>query len=386
MVVGVSVSRVWLGACGWSVLCTHLLGCASEAPGTVWRITLAGHTVGQERRVDSADGWSSQRSYSMLLGDDVVAFEGASQWTMAGDYVVAWQSADATVTMSQPLPRDLFARQTPGPGRVFDPNAGAIRLGEFTVAGDIHSFTDADVHWWVEHRGAAMVAYGTDSLRVSLEEGPIEGWPPIDPAVVLGLAGSAALPSQGQLFARLRLHGDVLALVETTDGLVEIRRPLWEEIPNSALAPGVPATTPIAAEIAAKLHGLGLRDVLAGLAVQVPQSLRYSPSPVADPRAALHGARGDCTEHIALFIQAATALGIDAQPVVGWVGLPSGNWVPHAWAVVTVPTVGKVAVDPTLGQRIASPVHLPLAPRFQARPWEGLGRAVGSRVDVLEVR
>ncbi len=384
--VGGLVSRVWLGACGWSALCGYLMGCSSEVPGTVWRISLAGHTVGQERRVDSSDGWTSQRSYSMLLGDEVVAFEASSQWTVVGDDVVAWQSADARVTMSQPLPRNLFARLTPGPGRVFDPSASVVRVGLFAVAGDLHSFTDDDVHWWVQHGDDDMVAYGADSVRVSREEGALDEWTAIDPAVVLGLAGSAPLSTQGQLFARVQVQGDVLDLVESSDGRVEIRRPLWEEIPNGELTPGVPATTPLAAEIAGALVGLGLRDVLEALAVQVPRSVRYSPTPVADPRAALHGARGDCTEHVALFIEVATALGLHAQPVVGWVGLPSGNWVPHAWAVVTVPGVGEVPVDPTLGQRIASPVHLPLSPRFQARPWEGLGRAVGSRVEVLEVR
>jgi hypothetical protein len=31
-------------------------------------------------------------------------------------------------------------------------------------------------------------------------------------------------------------------------------------------------------------------------------------------------------------------------------------------------------------------MHLPLADRFQGRPWEGLGKAVGSSIVVLEVR
>jgi hypothetical protein len=322
----------------------------------------------------------------MLLGDEVVTFEASSKWTVAGDDVVAWQSADTVVTLSQPLPRNLFALQTPGPGRVFDPSSGMVRDGQFAVSGDIHSFTDADVHWWVEHSGAEIVAYGADSVRVSLVDCPIERWTPVDPAVLLGLTGAGPLASEGQILARVQVHGAVLGLVDSTDGRVEIRRPLWEEIPNAVLAAGGPATTPLAVEIAGTLAGVGLRDVLAALAVQVPQSLRYSPTPVADPRAALHGARGDCTEHVALFIEVARALGVQAEPVVGWVALPSGHWVPHAWAVVTVPGVGEVAVDPTLGQRIASPVHLPLAPQFQARPWEGVGRAVGSRVEVLEVR
>jgi hypothetical protein len=380
------VSQVWLGARGWSVLLVLLSSCAGEAPGTVWRIALADHTVGQERRIDVDDGWTSKRRYSMLLGDEVVVFEASSRWTVAGDHVVAWQSGNTSVAMSLPLPDNLFAEQTGGPGRVFDPNAGIIRIGQFEVAGDRHSFTDGEVHWWVEHRDGDMVAYGADSVSVRRDEGPIESWTPVDPAVILGLAGSGPLAVHGQLFARLRVRGEAVGLVKSTHGEVEIRRPLWEEIPNHSLSVGAPATTPLAAEISAKLSGLGLREALGELAVQVPQSLRYSPTPVADPRAALHGARGDCTEHVALFVEASAALGIDARAVVGWVGLPSGNWVPHAWAVVTVPGVGDVPVDPTLGQRIASPMHLPLADRFQGRPWEGLGKAVGSSIVVLEVR
>lgn len=380
------MSRVWLGACGWSIVFGLPAGCTSEAPGTIWRIALAGQTVGQERRVPTPNGWTSHREYSMLLGDEEVSFEASSEWSLVGDDVVAWRSGDTHIVLDEPLPHNLFVRPIPGPGRVFDPSARRVRSGEFAVDGDLFSFSDGDVHWWVELQDGEAVAFGADSIRVSRQEEPVVDWERIDPAKVLGLAGATALESPGHLFARIRVDGGVREVVEHQAGVVEIRLPLWEEIPNTELKPGPVPTSPLAAQLASRLQGQGRRDSIASLVDQVRHAIRYRPTPLPDPRAAIHGASGDCTEHVDLFTDVAMALGMETRPVVGWVALPSGNWIPHAWAVVVVPGFGDVPVDPTLGERIATPLHLPLAPRFQDRPWEGLGKAVGSSVEVVETR
>lgn len=76
---------------------------------------------------------------------------------------------------------------------------------------------------------------------------------------------------------------------------------------------------------------------------------------------ALKTGRGDCTEHSALFVAMARAVGIPARVAVG-----VGYWRPgdglgwHAWAEVFVD--GRwYATDPTWGQTIADATHLQLA-------------------------
>ena len=76
---------------------------------------------------------------------------------------------------------------------------------------------------------------------------------------------------------------------------------------------------------------------------------------------ALKTGRGDCTEHSALFVAMARAVGIPASVAVG-----VGYWRPgdglgwHAWAEVFVD--GRwYATDPTWGQTIADATHLQLA-------------------------
>ncbi|MEC8051144.1 MAG: transglutaminase-like domain-containing protein [Myxococcota bacterium] len=76
---------------------------------------------------------------------------------------------------------------------------------------------------------------------------------------------------------------------------------------------------------------------------------------------ALKTGRGDCTEHSALFVAMARAVGLPARVAVG-----VGYWRPgdglgwHAWAEVYVD--GRwYATDPTWGQTIADATHLQLA-------------------------
>ena len=76
---------------------------------------------------------------------------------------------------------------------------------------------------------------------------------------------------------------------------------------------------------------------------------------------ALKTGKGDCTEHSALFVAMARAVGIPARVVVG-----VGYWRPgdglgwHAWAEVFID--GRwYATDPTWGQTIADATHLQLA-------------------------
>lgn len=77
----------------------------------------------------------------------------------------------------------------------------------------------------------------------------------------------------------------------------------------------------------------------------------------------LAAGRGDCTEHTALFVALARALGIAARPVHGLVFASYGDAVPalywHAW--VEVRAGGEwIPLDPTFGQPVADATHLAL--------------------------
>lgn len=77
----------------------------------------------------------------------------------------------------------------------------------------------------------------------------------------------------------------------------------------------------------------------------------------------LAAGRGDCTEHTALFVALARALGIAARPVHGLVFASYGDGVPalywHAWAEVRS---GRewIPLDPTFGQPVADATHIAL--------------------------
>lgn len=77
----------------------------------------------------------------------------------------------------------------------------------------------------------------------------------------------------------------------------------------------------------------------------------------------LAAGRGDCTEHTALFVALARALGIPARPVHGLVFATYGDGVPalywHAWAEVRA---GRewIPLDPTFGQPVADATHIAL--------------------------
>lgn len=77
----------------------------------------------------------------------------------------------------------------------------------------------------------------------------------------------------------------------------------------------------------------------------------------------LTAGRGDCTEHTALFVALARALGIPSRPVHGLVFASYGDGVPalywHAW--VEVRSGGEwIPLDPTFGQPVADATHIAL--------------------------
>ena len=77
----------------------------------------------------------------------------------------------------------------------------------------------------------------------------------------------------------------------------------------------------------------------------------------------LTAGRGDCTEHTALFVALARALGIPARPVHGLVFASYGDGVPalywHAWAEIR--SGGEwIPLDPTFGQPVADATHVAL--------------------------
>ena len=81
----------------------------------------------------------------------------------------------------------------------------------------------------------------------------------------------------------------------------------------------------------------------------------------------LHSKKGDCTEHTALFIAMARAVGLAARPVSGLMygGDALGAFAGHAWVEVAIG--GRwVAVDPTWNQTDVDATHIRLGVDDQA--------------------
>jgi transglutaminase-like putative cysteine protease len=90
--------------------------------------------------------------------------------------------------------------------------------------------------------------------------------------------------------------------------------------------------------------------------------------------------RGDCNEHVVLFVALARAMGLPARPVAGLL-LLNGRYYYHAWAEVLLGD--WVAVDPTFDQFPADVAHVRLVIGGFARPTDLTPRVGRLTLDTL---
>ena len=94
----------------------------------------------------------------------------------------------------------------------------------------------------------------------------------------------------------------------------------------------------------------------------------------------LESKRGDCTEHTALFVALARAVGIPARPCTGLVyWARGGGFGYHQWASIYV---GKwVEIDPTFNQPVADGTHI----KFAEGGWSEAARII-SLIGTLKIK
>ena len=94
----------------------------------------------------------------------------------------------------------------------------------------------------------------------------------------------------------------------------------------------------------------------------------------------LESKRGDCTEHTALFVALARAVGIPARPCTGLVyWARGGGFGYHQWASIYV---GKwVEIDPTFNQPVADGTHI----KFAEGDWSEAARII-SLIGTLKIK
>jgi len=176
-----------------------------------------------------------------------------------------------------------------------------------------------------------------------------------------------------------RLAKVVLELPDGTAQPIRVERPLWLEIPSGGpiqLGPSdEPSVEILRTRIAPLLAGVSdQRSAVRRLVRWVQDELetKVTPGSLGHLQALQTGA-GDCSEHAALFVAAARAVGIKSEVVWGWVywdGAYGPGFYPHAWAQVEIEGYRKVPVDPILGQFPADATHI--------TPGDGVGSSSGA--------
>jgi transglutaminase-like putative cysteine protease len=169
------------------------------------------------------------------------------------------------------------------------------------------------------------------------------------------------------------------------DGVaVVVESPLEAELPHLPLPPRGDASEDVQRFVDVAVSATEVVPALRELAAAVAREVRDRPLGGAGSGAeVLARGEGDCTEHTALFLEAAGSLGLDARPVAGLLYLSDGavgsGLYPHAWAEVHVG--GRwVGVDPTLGAFPADAARVPLGQRVD-RAMDRLARGAEIRVE-----
>ena len=321
---------------------------------------------------------------SVAIGSEAWSFEGEARirrretaWTVDGvlqrrDHALRlepaadgwWRTLDAAPPEHVGWVPEMGPPRA-GRGEVVDPFGSATRTAEIVVVDDAAGkrlSVDGPLgptEAWFD--AAGLVGARMGRLRLARVDGPPR-WTPPELTELLALpvpAWGEADPRRARV-ARWTVDGESVAVV----------RPLTAELPHVPL----PDVGPGSDAVRRWAEGLGQDEVWTltqALVRRVPETLTHRPrlDPVT-PTELLSDPWGDCTEHVALFVEAAAARGVAARPITGLLLVPhegAGRLVPHAWAEVEVG--GRwVAVDPTLAQAPADAGRLRIPGETQA-PW-----------------
>ncbi len=202
-------------------------------------------------------------------------------------------------------------------------------------------------------------------------------WEPIDIQARLAVPVPPVERPRSRRVGRYRVDGEALS----------VDAPLDAELPRLPLPPPRSADVEVRAFVARSVVASDVVSAVGQLAGAVARAIddEVVPGRATGP-SVLASRRGDCTEHTALFLDGALALGLEARPVAGLLYLEDGSagaaFYPHAWAEVQVGS-RWVAVDPTLGTWPADAARVPLDARIDV----AMDRvAKGLRVEVVELR
>jgi hypothetical protein len=386
---------------GWLFGCALLVGCGGAepsdegAPGTWFGIYMGASKVGYEHRTvrDLPAGeqlWRRHRKYLFRVDGSRAEAEGESTTRLNGEGRMveythqaggqqrrAWMESGQLVTEVRESDgssrREVYPTAAPvGIELVVEPRAFAgqrvpILDGLSMQPVWIEVESDGDqLSWW--HRDTRAVlsptggSFGVISWR---EQSQAEASQLSCCVELLSLyrMASPVLP----LARSSRVAEYVLSPAEGTTRALRVERPLWAEIP-----PGGPLLLGPAPDVSVEILRTRLAPLLVGVHeqraavtrlvrwVQEELEVKVTPGSLGHLQALQRGS-GDCSEHAALFVAAAQAIGIQASARWGWVyweGAYGPGFYPHAWAQVTLDGYGDVPVDPILGQFPADATHI----------------------------
>ncbi len=353
---------------------------ASEGPSTWYRVELGGVVIGVEERVRLADGgWARRRLQRVRVGGTTMDWvegeamhrgvEGLRYRSLVGDMA----------QFTGPPVLDWLE----GPA-----SSGPVRLPYSTVVeGEVVWVEENGVRevmvWW-DGPAAGAIFDGDGLLQGQLGavswqrvDGRPPDWSPVDVHALLARPAPPVDRPRHRRVGRYRVDGAAL----------EVDTPLDAELPRLPLPPRGEGSGELQAFVDRAVHSTDLVQAVRDLSASVAREVRDAPrGGRASGVEVLAGGEGDCTEHTALFLDAAAGLGLDARPVAGLLYLSDGavgsGLYPHAWAEVRI---GErwVAVDPTLGTFPADAARVPLDWRVD-RAMDRL--AQGTEVEMVTLR
>lgn len=384
----------WVGACRallWGGLTAAAwTGCAAdplnevawapEGPSTWYRMELGGAMIGVEERARLGDGgWARRRLQRVRVGGTVMDWvEGETAHPGSEGLTYRSLVGDRAAVVGPPT-LDWLG----GPG-----SSGAVRLPYGTVVeGEVVRVEENGVAavavWWdgpvagATFDGEGLWKGQLGAVSWHRVDGRPLAWDPVDVHALLSRSAPLVDRPRRRRIGRFRVDGVA----------VEVDTPLDGELPHLALPARGEASEELQAFVDRAVASTDLVEAVRELSAAVDREVRDAPrGGRASGMEVLAVGEGDCTEHTALFLDAAAGLGLDARPVAGLLYLSDGavgpGLYPHAWAEVRIGN-RWVAVDPTLGTFPADAARVPLGRRVD-RAMDRL--AQGTEVVVVTLR
>ena len=353
-----------LSAAPWSV----------DGPSSWYELRLGAEVIGVEERAPTTgpggDRLCRRRWLRILVAGEVV--EGVEQ--------ECWRRSGGRDAGGEAAALDAFGGPT-GSGRVGLPfgeevDARVVRVEEGEEVWVLAVWDGPEAAARFDGGGLVEGRLGEVSWRrVAERPGP---WPAVDVHARLSVPiGEPVERPRRRRVGRYLVDGE----------RVEVDTPLDAELPAIPLRARGEGEGAVAAFVGEQVDATDVVGAAAQLSEAVARAVRDEVVPGrVDGGDVLAMGRGDCTEHVALFLEGARALGLVARPVAGLLYLDDGpigaGFYPHAWAEVRV---GErwVAADPTLGTFPADAARLPLDLRVDV----AMDRvAAGLTVVVLDLR